>query len=113
MVRRVTWCRYDQDIAAARERHSFLEWTERPSIEPNEFRLPPLGPSVRQVALHAATDSGRAFEFSPRHPHATARDVMQPACMIGVKMREHDLLDVARTNAERTQLRAELFRWMN
>src|SRR5262245_57108309 len=103
MVRRVTWCRYDQHIAAPRERHRFLEWTERRSIEPNEFRLPPFRPSVRQVALHAAADSGCAFEFSLRYPHAAAGDVVQSACMIGVKVREHDLLDVARTNAERTQ----------
>src|SRR6185295_5635919 len=79
MVRRVARCRDDHYVAAPRQRHRLLERAERLTIEADELRLPPLRPSVREIALHASTDAAGAIELSTRHPRAAAGHVEQSA----------------------------------
>src|SRR6476659_5336210 len=106
-MRCVAWRGNDEDIAAPREWHGLFERTERTTVETNKFRLPPLRPAVREVALHAPADAARALEFSTRNPDTTSGDVHQPSRMISVEVGEHDVSHVARADAPRAQLRSE------
>src|SRR5215468_4361042 len=98
----------NHDIPAASDRHRFRERPERPAFEADQFRLPPLRPAMRQIALKTSADSVGALEFSLRHPDTAAGDVTQSTSMVRVKMRQHDLPHVAEADAKRAQLRPKL-----
>src|SRR6476646_869309 len=64
VMRCVTWRGDDEDVAARRQRHRLLERADAPTIEADEFRLPPFWPTVRQVAHDARGHPAGALELA-------------------------------------------------
>lgn len=113
MVWRVPRRRHDENITRLRQRHALPKRTEGASVEPDETRLPPPRPAVRQVTLDSSAESGGSLEFLFRYPGAGAGQVFQAARMICVEMRQYDVADISGTDPQVAQLGSNLFVGVN
>jgi len=63
---------------------------------------------MRQVSLHLTAQPLRPCPFDRMHPGFLADQVPRAAGMIGVEVGDDDLPNIARPDADRPQLRADL-----
>ena len=89
VVGRVSRRWHDKNITRLGQGLALRKRTEGTSVEPDEARLPPPRPPVRQVTLDSAPESGGSLEFLFRYPGSGMGQVFQSARMIRVEMRQH------------------------
>jgi len=99
----------NEDVAALGERHTLREGAEGLVCEVDGLRIPPLGPAVGEVALQLAGEAAGAAELSGCDPDFAAGEMGDAAGVIGVEMGDDDVANIARSDAEIAELRADLF----
>src|SRR3954462_13872580 len=113
MVRGVSRCWNDQHVARIGEGHAARKGTHRWPIEADEFRVPPLGPTIRQVSHDFSHYPAGTLKFLFSDPGPATGQVREAACVISVQMGQNDVANVSRVDATRPKLRADLFFGMN
>src|SRR5262245_25051946 len=108
MSGRMTRRRHDEYVAALGNRHLFRKWTVTSRLESKQFRLPPFRPLMWQIPLQDAADALRSSPLDRMHPRPQANEMCETTGMIGVKVGQDHMANVACVHAHGVQLRANL-----
>jgi len=112
MVGCVTRRRNHQHIAGLRHRITLREGSVRSRCERNFNRRKPGWPAMREVTVQLSHPTPRRLILASRNQNPAVGEMMQPAGMVCVKMREDDRPHIFGSNPHRAQLRPDfLFRF--
>jgi hypothetical protein len=109
MIRGVTWCGHRNNVPGLRQSSAASEWTKRLRCQFKPCWIEPGGPTIRKVSAYTPCPSACRAKFAGGNKDFAILEVRQTAIMIHVQMRENDLFHIMRSDAEGTQLRADLF----
>src|SRR5438045_90065 len=103
----MSWCmsrrRHDDDVCTSSQRHLLRKGARSIRLESNRLGLPAARPAIRQVALQLAAEALRTRPLGGMNPSLLGRNVRQAAGMIGMKMRQHHVTNIADADADRLQ----------
>ena len=100
MICRVAGCGDSDDIAVRGKAFARREWAKRLRRQIERHRVKPGGPTVGKVPAHASCPSAGCLQLAARDKDFAIWEMRKSTIVVHVQVGEHNLLHIARTDAE-------------